>query len=237
MPVNRNIQKNHLFDEEEVRRTLEVLVPRGSIIEIRVLDGVLKGQNPNFTNTYSGYFDNSDCVITALHTLDSVLGIYVTMNPVNQELLSRSYNNLRKNINMTSDKDIVGRTRLLVDIDPLRASGTSATDAAKAKAKIVARDIFNHLKGTNWTTPICADSGNGVHMIFPINLPTNDGGKVQATLEALARQFDTPEVKIDTVVYNPARIVRLYGTRACKGDEIPHFGIYHRMSHIIRGVE
>ena len=50
-------------------------------------------------------------------------------------------------------------------------------------------------------------------------------GLVRRCLAALAKRFDTAEVQVDKSVYNPARICRLYGTRARKGtatNDRPH---------------
>ena len=43
-------------------------------------------------------------------------------------------------------------------------------------------------------------------------------GKVECILRALAARFDNEHVKIDQTVFNPARICRLPGTLARKGD-------------------
>src|SRR5215472_2330409 len=53
-----------------------------------------------------------------------------------------------------------------------------------------------------------------------IDLPNDDRARdlVRACLAVLARQFSTPAVTIDTSVYNAARIIKLYGTIARKGD-------------------
>lgn len=62
-------------------------------------------------------------------------------------------------------------------------------------------------------------------MLYRIDLPRDDNGLVKGVLEGLAKQFDNDRVKIDTKVFNPSRIVKLYGTVARKGDSIserPH---------------
>jgi len=228
-------QANYLFIEDEVRWTLSTLFPSDATIEIRVLGGVFNGQNIGFSHTLSGYFDNANSVIEQLLRLKVAKGIYVTINEVNPELLSRSYNILKKNDNTTSDKDIIRRRFLPVDIDPVRVSGTSATGQAKGKAKEVAQKVYNYLNSLEWPEPICADSGNGYHILYKIDERQNDNGLVMRVLTALASMFDTAEVKIDLAVSNPARIMRLYGTRACKGSEVPSLNVYHRMSSVIRG--
>ena len=82
------------------------------------------------------------------------------------------------------------------------------------------QEIVAYLTANGWPPPIVADSGNGGHAMYRIELPTDDGGLVQRCLKALAGRFDDAVVKVDTVVYNPARIWKLYGTRACKGDDV-----------------
>ena len=76
-----------------------------------------------------------------------------------------------------------------------------------------------------------ADSGNGAHALGRIDLPADDGGLVQRCLQALAARFNDAAVKVDTGVYNPARIWKLYGTTAAKGDDVP--GRPWRMARII----
>src|SRR5262249_57025876 len=78
-----------------------------------------------------------------------------------------------------------------------------------------------------WPAPVEADSGNGAHLLYRIDLANNDGaaGLVQGCLAALDWQFSDAAVNVDTTVYNASRICKLYGTLAVKGDataERPH---------------
>src|SRR5262249_43749118 len=85
--------------------------------------------------------------------------------------------------------------------------------------------VREHLSGLGWPKPVVADSGNGYHLLYRIDLPTDDGGLVKRVLASLAHRFDTVAVKIDQQVFNPSRIVKLYGTMARKGDNLadrPH---------------
>ncbi|MEZ4522926.1 MAG: YfjI family protein [Thermomicrobiales bacterium] len=76
-----------------------------------------------------------------------------------------------------------------------------------------------------------ADSGNGAHLLYRIEMPTDDGGLVQQVLQALAFRFDDDIVHVDQTTFNPARIWKLYGTRACKGD--PTTDRPHRMARVL----
>ena len=82
-----------------------------------------------------------------------------------------------------------------------------------------------------WPTPIIADSGNGWHLLYRIDLPGDDGGLVHRVLQVLAKRFNDESVTIDTKVGNASRICKLYGTIAAKGE--PTFDRPHRVSTIV----
>src|SRR5207248_430248 len=132
---------------------------------------------------------------------------------------------------LTSDQYISVRLRLLIDVDPERPSGISSTDAEKELAHERARDIYAFLKERNWPEPVVADSGNGSHLTYSIELPVKDDRLIEKVLSALARRFDDPVVTIDKSVHNPARICRLYGTWARKGDDTAERP--HRLSKLL----
>jgi len=82
-------------------------------------------------------------------------------------------------------------------------------------------------------------SGNGYHLLYQMPDIENNQRNVafiKNVLETLDERFSTARVSIDTKVYNPARIWKLYGTTARKGDEIPATGGRearpHRRSYI-----
>ena len=97
------------------------------VVEVRALaDGV----------THSGYFDDYGklaCAVEALDADPSITGIYVTLNAVNPALLARRVNRIKMRLSRkdatTADTDIIRRRWLPVDIDPVRPSGVSSTDA------------------------------------------------------------------------------------------------------------
>ena len=76
-----------------------------------------------------------------------------------------------------------------------------------------------------------ADSGNGAHLLYRVDLPVDDSRFVELSLKALAFQFDDDYVVVDVGNYNPARIWKLYGTLAAKGDSVPERP--HRLAHIL----
>lgn len=81
-------------------------------------------------------------------------------------------------------KNIIARSWLLIDASPVRTSGISATDSEKALAMAIIRKVKDYLRDKHgWPNPILADSGNGYHMIYRIDLPADDGGLVQRCRE------------------------------------------------------
>lgn len=68
--------------------------------------------------------------------------------------------------------------------------------------------------------PVKACSGNGYHLLYKLDLPNikeiND--MIKDFLNTLDGLFSTEKAKIDKATYNPARITKLYGTIACKGE-------------------
>ena len=74
----------------------------------------------------------------------------------------------------------------------------------------------------------------GQALLYRINLPNDDESErlIRDVLRTLAGRFDRAEVKVDRVVYNAARIWKLYGTLARKGDSTPERP--HRRAEIVR---
>jgi putative DNA primase/helicase len=161
-------------------------------------------------------------------------GIYVTLNPVNPALLARADNRLKairdKPISAT-DEDVTTRRVFLVDADPTRPGGISATDEEKAAAKLVFDGVREDLRARGWPPPMLNDSGNGYHGWYRIDLPRDDGKKVERALKALAARHNTKTATLDTSVFNPSRIAKIPGTWARKGDSRPDRP--HRMARVL----
>ena len=72
-------------------------------------------------------------------------GIYVTLNPCQEALLSRANERLKANVAWSSDADITALRNLLVDIDPIRPAGVSSSDAEHEAALALARELNEQL--------------------------------------------------------------------------------------------
>jgi energy-coupling factor transporter ATP-binding protein EcfA2 len=208
-----------------IARFLRALFRPGDVFEVRAPKCADK-PGSTYRSTASGYytFDSIDKAATDIAALDNkgvAPGIYVTLNPVRSDLLARAFNRVeRKAGATTADPDVRCRRKLLIDLDPRRPSDVSATDSELALAHALAEQIMAALRALGWREPIRLNSGNGVHLIYEIDLPTDDGGLVENLLEALGTKFDTDAVKVDRGVFNASRISKIPGTMARKGDDL-----------------
>jgi len=225
----------HAVDIVEVERSLRLLIDPGATFEVRAL-GTERGREV----TLSGYF--VDAHLAAAQVLRSVggeaTGIYVTLNPTHPDLRARCSDRIApaKKGGTTGDQHIVKRTRLLFDVDADRPSGISASDKEHTAALNLIAEMEAELSARGWPEPLRGDSGNGGHLIYAIDLPTEDAGLVGRVLAAAHARWgcslEGVKLKVDTSVANPARISKLYGTLARKGDDIAERP--HRMSRILR---
>lgn len=208
-----------------VRRFLEMLLQPGDVFEVRAPD-CRERRDARYAFTCSGYFnfETLDAAVSEIAELDRSAiapGIYVTVNPVAPALLARAANRIKPRARETTqDKDVVRRRWLLIDVDPVRPAGVSSTNAELTRALERARALAEFLATPGWPAPILAMSGNGYHLLYRIDLPTDDGGLVKAVLAALADRFSDDAVAVDRSVHNPARIVKVIGTVSRKGDEL-----------------
>src|SRR5215469_13169375 len=220
-----------LVNVSEVKRFLQIHATPRQVVEIRALEASLDS-NGRYTRTYGGYFDNSHDLIKAISTIRHAMGIYITLHPCTPDILHRAKNKLveQKKDFSTPDKYIDGLKWLAIDCDPERVSGISSTEEEHEKALAMCRKIRDLLKALRWPEPVLADSGNGGHLLYRIDLPTSDSQLLKRVLEGL-QQYNEPDVHVDLTLFNPSRIIKLYGTLACKGDNTDERP--HRLSRIL----
>ncbi|MFM9959688.1 MAG: YfjI family protein [Planctomycetaceae bacterium] len=201
---------------EQIANWLKVLVEPDSTVELRV---IFSTDAPRVR-----HYSSSDLLTLASDALrlgKGAKGVYFLLNPLPAECSGSP----------AKDADIVQRRWLLIDCDPQRKGTVSATDEEKESARKRMVEVDSFLAEKGWPAPIVADSGNGWHLLFRIDLPADDGGLVHRVLKVLASKYDDEAVTIDTKVGNASRICKLYGTLAAKGEntiERPH-----RMAMII----
>jgi hypothetical protein len=215
-------------DPQEIGRAVSLLFRQGDVVEVRV--------PKTRQGTISGYFDNPADLVEAVTSLNGAgPGVYVSLNPVNPAILARAQNHLKNRAEeTTTDKDILKRGWLLVDCDPVRPRGISATDPEHAAALKRTVDIAGIMRQNHrWPAPALADSGNGGHAVYRLDLPNDEDSRklIERVLKAMAARFDDAVVAVDVTVFNASRIVKLWGTVAAKGDDTPERP--HRLSRLL----
>ena len=202
----------------------------GEVVEVRVLN--VYGASPAWGGEYargtvSGYFDDHGAFCEAVRAADKTVhgGIYFTLQVIDPRLLGRAYNRLRPATLTTSDSNVIAYRWLPIDLDPVRPAGVSSSDS-ELRAALDLRDRVADfaVESMGLPSPIRACSGNGGHLLFQLpDLPANEENKafVRGMLEEFDAKFSNDEVKIDTTVFNPSRIWKVYGSKARKGDPVP----------------
>ena len=212
----------------DIRDVLDAILADDQVTELRMF----KGGKP-----YFGYFTDLRHMAELAADADGkeTDGIYLVMNPIDPAVLesTRALNKIEpaEKGDTTKDVDILCRRWLLIDLDPERETGVSATDDEKRAALERKDALRDYLSSRGWPDPIEGDSGNGAHLLYRIDLPTDDTGLCRGVLHALHRLFSDDVVKVDTTVHNPSRIWKLYGTTARKGTNTPERP--HRRSGLI----
>jgi len=221
------------FCESDVRRFFRLLQQGDSkaVIELRAL---AYGGREN--NTYAGFFDTEDSFVDAAKQATQLSGgVYVTINVCNPQLLCRAANRAKPYAKLTtSDRDILRRRYLPIDLDPERPAGTASSDEQHQAAIVKGDVVQDFIAEKGWLSPIVVDSGNGCHLFMPFEQANDDDAKLLAMniLKGLSNKFSDTEVKVDTSVFNAARIMRLPGTMNRKGDHLPKYP--HRLCRILK---
>ena len=202
------------------------------VTEVRILrespylqvDGKARGEFVG--NTVFGYYDNQNyeklvADIQPYENDPETYGIYTTIQRCEPSLLARSANRLKQSgkNSTTSDDNITHFVVFPIDIDSGHASGISATNAELEASKQIAGQIADALQSLDIPV-VKAKSGNGWHILIYLATPL---AVTEKTTIRFKRCGDIIGSKYggDATVYNPARIWKLYGTTAKKGDSTP----------------
>ena len=184
----------------------------GGTLELRAFNVTRKGSSSPHTEV-SHYPSTSrglkQFARDAVELSTRAEGVYFVLNPLPADL---SHN--------AKDVDVLRRCWLPIDVDPTRPEGMkshSATDREKQHAWLVVTAIRRWLtEELGWPRPILADSGNGYHLLYRVDLPV-ESDLVRDLIHALHARFSVPEAEVDLKVVNPSRLWKAYGTMARKG--------------------
>lgn len=206
------------MDIDEIRRWHRVFKPNNELFEIRVLGN----------KTYSAYFYDVEDAIKALQPYDNYQ-IYFTVNKVKDACSGRTQFGVFERVDgsATSKNDIESRQWLPIDIDVERPSKISASEEEKEYAHKKAGEVFIFLRSVGFPEPIVCDSSSGYHIYYPIDISNTSENEtlIKSFYSVLSNFFTDDRVKIDVVVGDANRIMRLYGTWGRKGrnsEDRPH---------------
>ena len=139
------------INEKTIRQAVEVLHPGGELFEVRAIDGRWNA---------SGYFTSADVLIEQLKyaKLKPKANIYITLGGIKADCYARAqHDRFIENVTpTTTDSDIEGYNWLMVDLDPVRTSGVSSSDAELEAAKKKANDIYLYMQQQGWSEPVIA---------------------------------------------------------------------------------
>lgn len=219
-----------MIDEKEIRKAISVMKPNNQLFECRVIY--------NTGSMLSGYFKGADELINGMNGIRDFANcnFYITLNELNAACYDRSQRGcFVKNAKATtSDNDVIGYQWLMVDLDPRRPTGTSSDEEQIAKAKAKGNKLYTFMKNLGFEEPVMGFSGNGVHLLYAVNLNNSDGNKMllKKSLETLNMLFADDEIDVDMKNFNPSRVCKLYGTTAQKGSNTSERP--HRMSILVK---
>lgn len=201
---------------EVILQAGKFLFSPGDVVEIRIPDTREK--------VISGYSDDLQILADlALRADRKGPGVYWILNRINPALKARAQDRLKPYAkHATGDTDVLLRRRLLLDVDSIRASGISATDAEHQAALDLCALMRRELLNEDWPEPLVQDSGNGGYLIYGLpDLPNDDQSTdlVKRLLIALGCRFNTDLAKVDESTFNASRIAKIPGTTAAKGDD------------------
>lgn len=224
-----------VLDNKNITKAIQLLHSNDELFEIRLING-------NYNA--SGYFTSADTAIKALQNFHPewnartptarAANIFITLNPIDIACYSRKQHDcfMENAQPTTKDNEITALHWLLIDLDPKRMSGVSSSEEELELAKKKAKTIHNFLSDRGFKEPIRAMSGNGVHLVyrFDVSNTAENVSVFEKALKILSEKYSDEEVEVDTTVFNPARICKLWGTIAQKGATTPERP--HRKAYI-----
>lgn len=171
--------------------------------------------------------------------LNKTSNVFFTMNPLLPACKSKTaYGSSFTRVSGgegISDNEIAKYRWLLIDLDPDRPKDVSSTDEEKALAYTKAIEIRQFLSEKGLLPPVFCDSGNGFHLLYRVSLENSkeNANLLRDVLLSLSEKFSDEHVKVDRKVFNPARIIKFYGTMSRKGRDDAENGRPHRKSGFI----
>ena len=207
-----------MVDKEQLQLWWNTFVGEGNFTEVRILGRY----------SYSGYFRNFENLISQIEPYMNMDDeqIYFVLNSIDKDCYARPQCErfVKYPKVTTTDSDIIRRKFLLLDFDPIRKSQTNSSDAQFELAHKKAQDVYRFLiKEKGFTDSIICISGNGWHIIVPVDLPCDEETNkvIKDFYTYMGSIFTDENIEFDEKVYTNARLTKLYSTWAKKGANVP----------------
>lgn len=230
-----------LFDPVLATEGLSKIIAPSQVFEVRVL-GVKKNNGYGNLSAF-GIFDavgDAASEISKFVKTHTYSGMYFTPNPLDESVMCRRPNMLdvgSRDDGMAKDADVTAIHWLLVDFDPVRPSGTTASDQQVDDVMSVSRMMYAPFCDALHAHPLVLFSGNGIHMMWRVDLRTDESPLLSRCLfkmQSMLSEVTEKSVKIDIVNSNPARIWKVPGSYARKGFEVEKQGRVFRVGKLLR---
>ena len=196
--------------------------------EIRIL-------NSNKYGIQSGYYNNLDKAYQDISNIWQKYTCYFTLQEINPKIVARNENHLSVTQTVTSDADVLAYRFLHIDIDPERPSGIQSTNEESRTAMKRLKLVTDFLRENfGFSEPIIVFSGNGVTADYKVErMLAKEETRIimRDCLDVLSALFSDDKAKVDTTVFNPARIIKIPGTISAKGSDTETRP--HRLSEIL----
>lgn len=191
---------------------------------IRMFEAVFLGE-PCVLMTFQppqiGVFDSPEALDSVLKR-KSIQKAYVVLNKTSDEALEKLPSNrltkMTKGLGIRNE-DITEYRFFFIDIDVVglreeNGEKQNASDIQHDCAREVSRQVKEYLEGLGFPDPVVIDSANGFHVLYKLSLSVTPEHKklIKKAVCALAEKLDTAECKIDTVVADPGRKIKIPGS-------------------------
>lgn len=158
---------------------------------------------------------------TLLDQKSNVKHVYMSCQPVKHYPPEQALNTQVKGCKPPKNEDIAHLNNYFIDIDPVRESGTIATDQQVEIVHKIGTQLQRDLSSAGFPEMLVQFSGNGLQMFGKIDLEVSQGNVdlMKGATATIAHHYANNEVKFDFAIYNPARLCRFPGTTNRKGKE------------------
>lgn len=215
-----------MINEQEIRKFWDIEKRGNTLTEIRLIspDGKIG----------SGYFKDIETLLSEVRKYPGY-GVYYTINTPIKEVYDRLQKDkiLFKVKSTTKDDEIIGRDEVVIDLDPVRASGINSTEEELGYAKQKANEIYKWLLAQGFRPPLCNISANGCHLKLRCAMKNTDENTeiVKKFLGVIDMLFSDEKVDCDTTLHNASRILKCCGTMSNKGNDDPNSDRPRRMAY------